>query len=122
MPPSTTLLSPLPFPAAESHVSVTAKMPKANAIACTPSSPQPSNSANAAPKDVPDATPRVSGVASGLANKLWNAQPATDNPAPTNAASSTLGIRMLQMTMPICLSGSIPVKCAVRTFQMSAMG
>ena len=35
----------------------------------------------AAPKEAPFATPRVSGVARGLANRLWNAHPEAESPA-----------------------------------------
>ena len=57
-----------PFPIR--HVSPTAARPKQNAVSCTPTKPNPSSSANAAPKLAPLATPNVSGVASGFANML----------------------------------------------------
>ena len=102
-----------PFPIR--HVSPTAARPKQNAVSCTPTKPNPSSSANAAPKLAPLATPNVSGVARGFANMLWNTQPETESPAPTSAASSTRGSRIDQRTVSFCRPMSCPCMAAIKS-------
>ena len=70
MPASTTLLGPRPRPEPVINVSPTAAAPNAIAVSCTPSIPIPRRMASAAPKLEPEATPSVSGVASGFENRL----------------------------------------------------
>ena len=90
-------------------------MPKKNAVRCTPSSRNPRSSANAAPKLAPEATPSVSGVARGLAKRLWNTQPETDSPAPTSAANNTRGSRIDHRTALACAPTSRPSSSETRS-------
>ena len=79
--------------------SSTERTPKAKESSCTCMAPKPRRMARAAPKEAPLATPSVSGVASGLAKKLWKAAPAQASPAPPSSAIRIRGIRMLKRTV-----------------------
>ena len=69
----------------------------------------------AAPKLAPEATPSVSGVARGLAKRLWNTQPETDSPAPTSAANNTRGSRIDHRTALACAPTSRPSSSETRS-------
>ena len=77
----------------------TEKTPNRKEESCTPAALKPRRMARAAPKEAPFATPRVSGVASGFAKKLWKAAPAQESPAPPSSAIRILGIRILKRTV-----------------------
>src|SRR5438874_1506756 len=57
-----------------------------------------------APSVAPDATPSVSGDASGLRSSAWNTTPATASPLPAIAAAMTRGRRATKKTCASTLS------------------
>ena len=86
-------------------VIATVTRPATSAVSCTPLIPQPSSRATTAPTQVPDATPSVSGVASGLEKSDWKAAPDTAIPDPMRTATVMRGSRRLNTTESAFRSG-----------------
>ena len=97
-------------------VSATDARPATRAMTCVVNMSADSMMAITAPTQAPLVTPSVSGVASGLESRLWNAAPAHARPAPSATASTMRGRRRLKTTERTTFSrlSMLPVKKAPR--------
>jgi hypothetical protein len=109
-PASTSVTTSVPPPRRRATVVVivTVIRPATSAVSWTPVIPRPSSRATTAPTQVPEATPSVSGVASGLEKIDWKAAPETAIPDPMRTATVMRGSRRLNTTESALRSEETP--------------